>query len=96
MNRPGSARDPGHPVPHDLIDTRVWARFHGDELIVTAVEENGSAREVARHHRGQPGPPVRDDAHYPPREDEEPTTPREPPQRKRRHSSSSGLAPRPG
>ena len=26
-------------VPHDLVDTRVWARFHGDELIVTADTE---------------------------------------------------------
>ncbi|WP_031186984.1 MULTISPECIES: IS21 family transposase [Streptomyces] len=60
-----------YSVPHELIDTRVWARFHGDELIVTAVDEHGSAREVARHLRGQPGSPVLDDAHYPPREDKE-------------------------
>ena len=48
-----------YSVPHELIDTRVWARFHGDELIVTAVGEDSSAREVARHRRGQarqPGP----------------------------------------
>jgi len=25
-----------YSVPHHLVDTRVWARFHGDELIVTA------------------------------------------------------------
>ncbi|KOV41951.1 transposase [Streptomyces sp. H036] len=60
-----------YSVPHELIDTRVWARFHGDELIVTAVDEYGSAREVARHHRGRPGSPVLDDTHYPPREDKE-------------------------
>ncbi|MFC5787804.1 IS21 family transposase, partial [Streptomyces aureus] len=52
-------------------DSRVWARFHGDELIVTAVDENGSAREVARHHRGESGSPVLDDDHYPPRENKE-------------------------
>ncbi|MGW2370636.1 IS21 family transposase [Streptomyces sp. NPDC001667] len=60
-----------YSVPHELIDTRVWARFHGDELIVTAVDETGSAREVARHQRGEPGSPVLDDAHYPPRENKE-------------------------
>jgi len=60
-----------YSVPHELIDTRVWARFHGDELIVTAVDEHGSAREVARHQRGEPGSPVLDDAHYPPRENKE-------------------------
>jgi transposase len=58
-----------YSVPHELIDTRVWARFHGDELIVTAVDDDGSAREVARHPRGQAGSPVLDEAHYPPRAD---------------------------
>ncbi len=56
-----------YSVPHELIDTRVWARFHGDELIVTAIDEDGSAREVARHQHGEPGSPVLDDGHYPPR-----------------------------
>ncbi|MFE9454849.1 IS21 family transposase [Streptomyces sp. NPDC006739] len=60
-----------YSVPHELIDTRVWARFHGDELIVTAVDEYGSAHEVARHRRGTPGTPVLEDTHYPPREDRE-------------------------
>ncbi|MCQ4212593.1 IS21 family transposase [Streptomyces longispororuber] len=60
-----------YSVPHELIDTRVWARFHGDELIVTAVDEEASTREVARHRRGRPGDPVLDDAHYPPRSDKE-------------------------
>ncbi|MFE4599485.1 IS21 family transposase [Kitasatospora indigofera] len=59
-----------YSVPHQLIDSRVWARFHGDELIVTAVGEAGPA-EVARHPRGTAGSPVIDDAHYPPREDKE-------------------------
>lgn len=58
-----------YSVPHELIDTRVWARFHGDELIVTSVDDDGSAREVARHPRGQAGSPVLDEAHYPPRAD---------------------------
>ncbi|MFF3788400.1 IS21 family transposase, partial [Streptomyces sp. NPDC001933] len=36
-----------YSVPHTLIDTRVWARFHGEELIVTAVDNDGGAVEVA-------------------------------------------------
>ncbi|WP_338481248.1 IS21-like element IS1415 family transposase [Rhodococcus sp. DN22] len=58
-----------YSVPHTLIDTRVWARFHGEELIVTAVDNDGGAVEVARHRRGQPGSPVLDNDHYPPRPD---------------------------
>ncbi|GGO60619.1 hypothetical protein GCM10012289_00910 [Nonomuraea cavernae] len=60
-----------YSVPHPLVDTRVWARFHGDELIVTAVAGDGTAAEVARHRRGTPGTPVIDEAHYPPREDKQ-------------------------
>ena len=56
-----------YSVPHELVDTRVWARFHGDELIVTAVGEHGPA-EVARHPRSAPGTPVICEEHYPPRE----------------------------
>jgi transposase len=57
-----------YSVPHELVDTRVWARFHGDELIVTAVDDAGPT-EVARHPRSTPGTPSIQDAHYPPRED---------------------------
>jgi transposase len=61
-----------YSVPHPLIDTRVWARFHGDELIVTAVDPaSGTAAEVARHQRGTPGSPVIAESHYPEREDKE-------------------------
>ena len=52
-----------YSVPHELIDTRVWARFSGDELIVTAsgdeliVTASGDDGpvEVARHQRTRPG-----------------------------------------
>lgn len=57
-----------YSVPHQLVDTRVWARFHGDELIVTAVGDEGPT-EVARHPRSVPGQPSIVDAHYPPRAD---------------------------
>jgi hypothetical protein len=59
-----------YSVPHHLVDTRVWARFHGDELIVTAVTETGpnaGPAEVARHPRSAPGRPSILDAHYPAR-----------------------------
>jgi transposase len=55
-----------YSVPHQLVDTRVWARFHGDELIVTAVDADGPT-EVARHPRSVPGRPSITDAHYPPK-----------------------------
>jgi transposase len=59
-----------YSVPHQLVDTRVWARFHGDELIVTAVGDEGPC-EVARHPRSVPGRPSIVDAHYPPRASKE-------------------------
>ena len=60
-----------YSVPHTLVDTRVWARFGGDELIVTAVDGHGSASEVARHRRGTPGTPVINELHYPPRKNKD-------------------------
>jgi hypothetical protein len=59
-----------YSVPHQLGDTRVWARFNGDELIVTAVGEDGPA-EVTRHDRSTPGNPAIKDEQYPPRRDKE-------------------------
>lgn len=56
-----------YSVPHELVDTRVWARFGGDELIVTVVGAQGPV-EVARHQRSTPGNPVIRTEHYPPRE----------------------------
>ncbi len=57
-----------YSVPHILADTRVWVRFSGDELIVTASTDTGSV-EVARHQRSTPGNPSIKDEHYPPRPD---------------------------
>ncbi|MBF6163137.1 IS21 family transposase [Nocardia cyriacigeorgica] len=57
-----------YSVPHQLVDTRVWVRFHGDELIVTTVGDTGPV-EVARHRRASPGNPSIDPDHYPPRPD---------------------------
>ena len=54
-----------YSVPHQLVDTRVWVRFHGDDLVVTAVADNGPT-EVARHGRSTPGTPSIHAEHYPP------------------------------
>lgn len=57
-----------YSVPHQLIDTRVWVRQHGEEVIVTNVGAAGPA-EVARHPVGRPGVPEIRDEHYPARSD---------------------------
>ncbi|WP_411130468.1 IS21 family transposase [Streptomyces sp. x-19] len=59
-----------YSVPHQLAGETVWARFHGDELVVTAVTADGAV-EAARHRRSTPGNPSIKDEHYPPREDKE-------------------------
>lgn len=59
-----------YSVPHELVDTRVWARLHGDEVVVTAVDSAGG-REVARHARSTPGNPSIHAEHYPPRQDKD-------------------------
>jgi transposase len=57
-----------YSVPHHLIDTRVWVRQHGEEIIVTTVGAHGP-EEVARHPAGRPGHPQIRDEHYPARTD---------------------------
>jgi hypothetical protein len=54
-----------YSVPHELVDTRVWARIAGEDLIVVAVTDTGPV-EVARHRRSAPGQPVIVAEHYPP------------------------------
>jgi hypothetical protein len=58
-----------YSVPHQLIDARVWARWSGDTLIVTAIDEHGP-REVARHQRASRDNPAAgiSDEHYPDRD----------------------------
>lgn len=54
-----------YSVPHPHIDERVWARWAGDELIVTVVDNDG-VHEIARHQRGNADAPNSRDEHYPP------------------------------
>jgi hypothetical protein len=58
-----------YSVPHQLIDSRVWARWTGDTLIITAIDEHGP-QEVARHQRASRHNPAAgiNDEHYPPRD----------------------------
>lgn len=44
-----------YSVPHELIDTRVWARFHGDELNLGRGGRPGRGRPPSAVHPGQPG-----------------------------------------
>jgi hypothetical protein len=46
-----------YSVPHQLVDSRVWVRVHGQEVVVTGVGEHGPV-EVARHERTRPGTPA--------------------------------------
>ncbi|MFF1738206.1 hypothetical protein [Streptomyces mirabilis] len=39
---------PGYSVTCEIVDTRVRARFHGDELIVTAVGDDGHSCAAAQ------------------------------------------------
>ena len=55
-----------YSVPHQLVDTRVWARWAGDELVVTSIGADGP-NEVARHRRASKLHPSIKDEHYPPR-----------------------------
>jgi Mu transposase, C-terminal domain len=95
-----------YSVPHELVDTRVWVRFHGEDLVVTAVDPTLEGRgpgsgpvEVARHPRSTPGTPSIRAEHYPP-----PTAAagaqgnahRAPPRRRRPRSSPSVRVRRPG
>ncbi len=65
-----SAESVRYSVPHHLVGRTVWARFHGDELVVTAVNADGAV-EAARHQRSTPGNPSIKDEHYPPRENKD-------------------------
>ena len=47
-----------YSVPHQLVDTRVWVRFHGDDLVVTAVGERRAGPRSPATPRSTPGTPV--------------------------------------
>jgi hypothetical protein len=54
-----------YSVPHQLAGQAVWARRHGDEVVIVHAAGAGLA-EVARHQVTSPGSPRVQDGHYPP------------------------------
>jgi len=54
-----------YSVPHRLRGETVWARPHGDDIVITHVGTTG-ATEVARHERTTPGNPRHVDEHFGP------------------------------
>ena len=55
-----------YSVPHQHMDTRVWVRVHGDEVVIVAPIEDGLT-EVARHPLLGPGQCSIIESHYPAR-----------------------------
>jgi len=53
-----------YSVPHRHAGRQVFVRWHGEELVVTAIVD-GIPAEIARHRRSTPGTPVIVDEHYP-------------------------------
>jgi transposase len=60
----GSVR---YSTPPGHVDTRVWCRVVGEELVIVAMTDAGTA-EIARHTLSTPGNPRIVDAHYPHRD----------------------------
>jgi hypothetical protein len=54
-----------YSVPHQLAGETVWARRHGDDVVIVHAGQDGPA-EVARHQVTAPGSPRIQQAHYPP------------------------------
>lgn len=57
----GSVR---YSTPPGHVDSRVWCRVVGDELVIVAMSDAGAA-EIARHRLSTPGNPRIVDVHYP-------------------------------
>ena len=57
----GSVR---YSTPPGHVDTRVWCRVVGEELVIVAMTKAGTV-EIARHALSTPGNPRIVDAHYP-------------------------------
>jgi hypothetical protein len=54
-----------YSVPHELCGSSVWARRHGEQVVVVHVGEHGPV-EVARHAVTTPGNPRVEESHFPP------------------------------
>jgi hypothetical protein len=65
-NTPVIAHEGGeYSVPHRLRGETVWARFHGDDVVITHVGSAGAV-EVARHERTTAGHPRHVAEHFGP------------------------------
>ncbi|MGW2939567.1 Mu transposase domain-containing protein [Streptomyces sp. NPDC001156] len=67
-----------YSVPHQLVEASAWVRFHGDELIVTAIVA-GNTIDVARHLRSTRASLRSADEHHPGNPRGERTPPRDEP-----------------
>jgi hypothetical protein len=54
-----------YSVPHRLAGQTVWARRHGEQVVIVHVGDSGPV-EVARHALAAPGSPRVADEHFPP------------------------------
>jgi hypothetical protein len=54
-----------YSVPHTLCGQTVWARRHGEQIVVVHVGDAGPV-EVGRHEQTTPGSPRIAEAHFPP------------------------------
>ena len=54
-----------YSVPHELCGSSVWARRHGEQVVIVHVGKDGPV-EVARHALTTPGNPRVEDDHFPP------------------------------
>ena len=53
-----------YSVPHELCGSSVWARRHGEQVVIVHVGRDGPV-EVARHQLTTPGNPRVEDDHFP-------------------------------
>ena len=54
-----------YSAPHELAGQTVWARRHGEQVVIVHVGPGGPV-EVARHAATTPGSPRVEDTHFPP------------------------------
>ena len=84
-----------YSVPQELRGEVVWAREHGDEIVIVHVGKEGPV-EVARHQRTTPGNPRIDPRHFGPPPEGRCIGRRGQGRRRKRSSSPSACGAHPG